>query len=549
MRLSLQARINAMTAVTVVLAVALGLLGLRGMGSANQGLETVYEDRTVALEQVSRIDSLLLTSRLALAASFEHPQAARIGKEIETVNANAKAIDATWGEYVATYLTPDEKILADRFAANYRSLHNEVLQEMVQALLAGQMDQAMRKRDELERRVPALTADLAALRKLQVDVAKIEFDKAVQNYQEMRNLMLATIIVGVIAMAAGGWIMGRNLYRALGGEPEYAASIVRAIAAGDLSIPVTTAERDENSLLFCMRQMKEHLARSVGEIRRSTDTIALASGEIASGNLDLSSRTERQASSLEETASSMEELTSTVNHNGTHARHANQLAQAAAEVAQRGGGVVAQVVDTMGAIDASSRKIADIIGVIDSIAFQTNILALNAAVEAARAGEQGRGFAVVATEVRELAQRSAAAAREIKDLISNSVQQVGVGSALVSEAGSTMREIVDSVQRVTDIMRDITAAGAEQEMGIGQINQAIGEMDGVTQQNAALVEQAAAAAQALREQSVLLARTVSVFKIDQHAGPAAMPAANLPSPGVQTPALARPHATRQRLLA
>ncbi|MBY0557140.1 MAG: Tar ligand binding domain-containing protein [Burkholderiaceae bacterium] len=514
MRLSLQARINAMTAVTVALAVAIGSLGLYGMQTSNQGLETVYEDRTVALEQVSRIDSLLLENRLSIAASVEHPEASHVREELASIQARNREIDSTWAAYVATYLTPDEKVLSDRYAATYRQLQTDILTPLIAALSTGQTEEARRLQSALQRSIPGLNRDLSALRKLQVDVAREEFDKSVLNYQTQRNLMLATIIVGAIATAVGGWIMGRNLYRSLGGEPEYAASIVRAIAEGDLSVAVATAERDQHSLLYFMRQMKDHLASSVHEIRRSTDTIALASGEIASGNLDLSSRTERQASSLEETASSMEELTSTVNHNGNHARQAHQLAQAAASVAQRGGGVVSQVVDTMGAIDASSRKIADIIGVIDGIAFQTNILALNAAVEAARAGEQGRGFAVVATEVRELAQRSASAAREIKALIGNSVEQVSVGSALVQQAGTTMEEIVASVKRVTDIMGDIAAAGAEQEMGIGQINQAIGEMDGVTQQNAALVEQAAAASQALREQSVLLARTVSVFKID-----------------------------------
>ena len=287
---------------------------------------------------------------------------------------------------------------------------------------------------------------------------------------------------------------------------------------------VETRANDKSSLLFAMKSMRDSLAKVVGEVRSGTDTIATASGQIAAGNQDLSSRTEEQASSLEETASSMEELTSTVKQNADNARQANQLAVSASEVASRGGTVVSQVVQTMGSINASSKKIVDIIGVIDGIAFQTNILALNAAVEAARAGEQGRGFAVVAAEVRNLAQRSAAAAKEIKTLIDDSVDKVDSGAKLVDEAGATMQEIVDSIQRVTDIMSEITAASAEQTSGIEQINQAITQMDQVTQQNAALVEEAAAASEAMQEQAGKLAQVVAVFRLDgaqlQHASTA-----------------------------
>ncbi len=325
---------------------------------------------------------------------------------------------------------------------------------------------------------------------------------------------MALIIGAVIAILLGtliAWRLTVGITRPL----HEALKVAESVAEGDLTARSDmAATQDEAGLLLsALGRMQANLVRTVTQIRLGTDTIATASSEIASGNLDLSSRTEQQASSLEETASSMEELTSTVKQNADNSRQANQLAVAASTVAVKGGTVVSQVVDTMGAINNSAKKIVDIIGVIDGIAFQTNILALNAAVEAARAGEQGRGFAVVATEVRNLAQRSAAAAKEIKALIGDSVEKVDAGSKLVAEAGTTMDEIVDGVKRVADIMAEITAASQEQSDGIEQVNQAVSQMDQVTQQNAALVEEAAAAAESLQDQARNLAEAVSVFRV------------------------------------
>ncbi|QGZ42211.1 methyl-accepting chemotaxis protein [Pseudoduganella flava] len=321
------------------------------------------------------------------------------------------------------------------------------------------------------------------------------------------------VVCAILAAIVG--VINRSLQRTIGGDPGYAEAIVTSIAAGDLSVHVDTAANDRGSVLYGMKTMQENLARTIGEIRRSAETIATASAQIATGNMDLSARTESQASALEETAASMEELTSTVNQNAQNAREANSLVQHASSVAQQGGQVVSQVVSTMETISASSKKVVDIISVIDSIAFQTNILALNAAVEAARAGEQGRGFAVVAAEVRNLAQRSAAAAKEIKELINNSVDSISAGSTLVAQAGSTMNDVVDSVARVTQIMASIADASSEQSTGIGHVNEAITSMDTVTQQNAALVEEAAAAAASMQEQAARLAELVASFTLDE----------------------------------
>ncbi len=339
-------------------------------------------------------------------------------------------------------------------------------------------------------------------------------DEAKSAFGNARNVLLLlgglALVLGIIAAV----IITRSLLKQLGGEPDYAADIASQIAAGDLSGIIDTNNGDSESLLAEMKTMRDSLVNIVGQVRVGTDTIATASREIATGNLDLSSRTEQQASSLEKTTASMKELTTTVKQNADNAREANKLAASASDVARQGGVVVAEVVDTMSSINESAKKIVDIISVIDGIAFQTNILALNAAVEAARAGEQGRGFAVVASEVRSLAQRSAAAAKEIKTLIGDSVEKVEIGSKLVGQAGATIDEVVSSVRHVTDIIAEISAASQEQSSGIEAVNLAIIEMDGMTQQNAALVEEAAAAAQSLQDQAGELAKVVSIFKLN-----------------------------------
>jgi methyl-accepting chemotaxis protein len=347
----------------------------------------------------------------------------------------------------------------------------------------------------------------------QVDAQKTaESNDAV--YDEGRNLMLVLVAMSVsIGLGMGIWLM-RSVTRQLGTEPATAAALARSVAAGNLNVSVDLRPGDTSSLMASLKSMCDALMRVVSDVRENAEGVATASAQIAQGNLDLSSRTEEQAASLEETASSMEELTAAVRHNTDNATQAATLAGTASGVAQRGGEIVGRVVETMRDISASSTKMSEIISVIEGIAFQTNILALNAAVEAARAGEQGRGFAVVAGEVRTLAQRSATAAKEIKELISDSVSRVEAGSTLVEEAGGAINEIVQSVKRVTDIVGEISSASSEQSTGIEQVNQAVNQMDQVTQQNAALVEEASAAAQAMAQQAESLREAVAFFKVD-----------------------------------
>jgi len=460
--------------------------------------------------QAATMKSAMLETGIAMRNIGLQTDVALMQKEEGKVKAQRKRYDDARASLQAAGLDDNEKKVLEQIA---------VLDKEVDAAFKEAMAQVLAFNSEGAAKVIAGRIDplndqaLAALNRL-VDMQQAAvrelLGSSVQGDKQLMTILFALGAGAALIGVGGALLITRSITEPLQGALELA----RKVASGDLGTQIEVQGKDQVSdLLQALRDMNHSLASTVGEVRSGTDTITIASQEIASGNADLSSRTEAQASSLEETASSMEELTSTVKQNADNARQANQLAVSASSVAVQGGSVVAQVVDTMGSIKDSSRKIVDIIGVIDGIAFQTNILALNAAVEAARAGEQGRGFAVVAAEVRNLAQRSAGAAKEIKSLIGDSVDKVDAGSKLVDEAGQTMDLIVTSIKQVADIMGEITAATQEQSSGIEEVNRAITEMDEMTQQNAALVEEAAAAAQSMQEQAQKLAGAVSIFKL------------------------------------
>ncbi|WP_255756232.1 methyl-accepting chemotaxis protein [Massilia sp. erpn] len=504
-------------ALVLVFLVAVTAVGILRMGQIQDRLDHVVSFNNVVTRLVidmrnnvaDRITSLRVLTLMSDASDME-PEVNRIKAQADKYEGALKKLEAQF----AIEATPEEKALltqikeheAATLPAVKKAIDLWMANNAVDAtkVMIKEIRPAQKKWMEALDQLAALEDKLNA--QVQVDAAS--------GYSSARTFMILMGTLAVIISVIAAYVITRGLLKQLGGEPDYTASIAGSIANGDLSIAIDTDSTDKNSLLSEMREMRDSLVGIVGQVRNGTETIGTASREIAAGNIDLSSRTEMQASSLEKTASAMEELTSTVKQNADNAREANQLAANASDVARKGGAVVSQVVDTMSSINESANKIVDIIGVIDGIAFQTNILALNAAVEAARAGEQGRGFAVVASEVRNLAQRSAGAAKEIKALIGDSVEKVERGSKLVGQAGVTMDEVVASVRRVTDIMGEIANASQEQSAGIEQVNQSIIEMDSMTQQNAALVEEAAAAAQSLQDQAGELARVVSIFKLD-----------------------------------
>ncbi len=435
---------------------------------------------------------------------------------IKTLDANyasaAVSMDKLF-QSIDGIIQDEKEALADIKGQENRT--KPLIEKVISLRAAGQLEEASLLLQD--HAAPAFVGWLASINKF-IDMQERLNNSEALSARELASGFLGWMIflsAGAIATGAvGAWYIARSLINQLGGEPEYATTIVKAIAAGDLRVEIETRGSDSASLLFAMKAMRDNLVTIVEQVRSGTTSIANVSNEIANGNRNLSGRTEQQARTLEATAASVEQLTGTVRENAHNATQANTLAVSASEVALRGGTVVAQVVETMDSINESSKKIVDIISVIDGIAFQTNILALNAAVEAARAGEQGRGFAVVATEVRNLAQRSAAAAKEIKELIGSSVERIDAGARLVSEAGSTMKEIVTSVRRVTDIMGEITHASSEQSTGISQVNEAVSQMDDATRQNAILVHEATGAAASLEAEAERLAAVVSVFRLD-----------------------------------
>ncbi|WP_308495502.1 methyl-accepting chemotaxis protein [Duganella guangzhouensis] len=510
--MTIRTRLIGTMALLGILIIFIGVRGIFALQTTNAVLKDVYSNSMVSMKAIYEAQIQIDRARLSLDRVALSPDAANAQETLKRTQDFIDGNEKYWKSYLALPFGDGEKALADQVEAQRKALVNDGLQNAIKALNdknKPEVDRLMLS--EITRLFRLYTDSSEKLSTYQLKATQAQYEASQAAYERNMLLSVVAIVIGIVVAVVSGLLLLRAVMQPL----NQTLSHFQAMAQGNLSNHIERGRKDEmGAMMEGLEQMQERLAGTVRSVREGSDAIATASSEIAAGNLDLSRRTEQQAASLEETASSLEELTSTVKQNSDNARQANTLASSASEIAIKGGELVTRVIDTMGSITESSDKIADIIGVIDGIAFQTNILALNAAVEAARAGEQGRGFAVVASEVRTLAQRSAAAAKDIKALITDSVDKVGSGSALVNEAGTTMHEIVTSVRRVTDIIGEISEAGREQEIGIEQINQAVAEMDTVTQQNAALVEQAAAASQAMQEQAAKLAEMVAVFQVE-----------------------------------
>ena len=508
--LTIRARLLATVSLLFLLALGVGVAALLGLRAANDAHESTYTNQLASALALGEADLSLTRARTALDRAMLYPDSPEAKGLLDRTEELTRRSDEAWKRFMALPRDSEEDQLAVAVAAK-REAASDGIAAIIAALRAGDRALADQIMDgKLSRLFRDANDSSLKLSQFQLKMAAGNFEASQVAYRHFRNGVVAAIVLALLVAAACAVF----LLRAIVGPLDLALKQFDRIAAGDLSHPVQVTRRDEmGRLLEGLAHMQASLAHTVGRVRQGAGAITAATRQIAAGNADLSGRTEAQAASLEETASSMEQMTSTVRQNADNARQASQLAVSAAEVAHQGGAVVGDVMATMGDISAAAKTVAEIIGVVDGIAFQTNILALNAAVEAARAGEQGRGFAVVAGEVRGLAQRSAGAAREIKSMIETSLAHVATGSSLAGRAASTMEDVVAAIRRVTDIMGEIAAASAEQSSGIEQVNRAVTSMDEGTQQNAALVEQAAAAAASLEEQARQLDQAIAAFRV------------------------------------
>ena len=508
--LSIKSRLLGLVAALLILVIVAAASTVARLKASNDVLGTVYNDRVLPLRQLKSVSDGYGGTMIDTAVKVANGRM-KAADGVQPLREARATIAREWQAYLATFLIPEEqKLVAEGKPLLQRA---DVAADKLQALLtAGDVDGVKAfVADDMYPAIDPVADVFDKLVAVQLDVAGAEYRQSQAEYGQVRWICIVASALAVVVAAAFAWALIRSITAGI----DEAVKIAETVAEGDLRSRIVVRRQDETGrLVGALQRMNANLVAIVGDVRGASESIATGSSQIANGNADLSQRTEEQASNLQQTAASMEQLTSTVKQNADTALVATQLANTASESAERGGLVVGQVVATMDQITASSRKVVDIIGVIDGIAFQTNILALNAAVEAARAGEQGRGFAVVASEVRSLAQRSGAAAREIKSLIGDSVAKVEDGTRLVAEAGTAMADIVGQVRRVNDMIGEISAASGEQSTGIGQIGDAVSQLDQVTQQNAALVEESAAAAESLNQQAAQLARVVGTFKLD-----------------------------------
>ena len=512
-RMQIRAQLYAAFGLVLMLTAAVGAISLTGLSRVDQQVDTMSDKWLRGVGLLAEIRAALVETREFEVKHSRTGDGSYHAEYEEKIKAATKIVDATLAGYAPLSESDVERAVLAKFGKGWAAYQQSAKRVITLGREKKQQDAADISDGAASMAFDETLVALNTMTKNDFAGGQAAATVTSQIYSSARLWVIGLMSGALTAGLVLAWLITRHLLRQLGGEPRTASALARSVAEGDLTTPIRLRKGDTESLMAQLKRMQRNLAAAVTDVRLGSENVATASAQIAQGNQDLSNRTEQQASALQETASTMDQLGAAVRNNADNARQANQLAQGASGVAVKGGDVVNRVVETMKGINDSSKKIADIISVIDGIAFQTNILALNAAVEAARAGEQGRGFAVVASEVRSLAQRSAGAAKEIKGLINASVQRVADGTALVGQAGQTMGEIVTAIKRVTDIVAEISASSSEQNSGVSQVGEAIAQMDRATQKNAALVEESAAAAASMSQQAQQLVGAVAVFKL------------------------------------